>query len=303
MRTVTRSHPLGGRLLAAALAAALGLACSQGAPGPAVEPASTTLRILPTNAAAVDFLVDLVGIEPIVGLPYTALEFACAPIDGAAFADGGTFDSFTAEVLLAFDPQVVVVSPWQNQDTIQRLESAGVRVVTLPVIEGLEDVRAGLLYLGEELGAEERAAELLADLDARVAALAERTARTTPLRAVSYTNYGSGGWAAGSGCTADVVIGLAGLTNAVAAAGRSGHDSIDIEGLLTLDPDLFVVSRPSETYGVTRAYLEGEDALVGMTCMQAGAIVEVPANLYSTTSHYVVAAAEALASGVEALGL
>ncbi|MDF1800928.1 MAG: ABC transporter substrate-binding protein [Planctomycetota bacterium] len=300
MRTPTS---IGGRLLVLALTAALGLSCSGDAPRSPVEPGSTALRILPTNAAAVDFLVDLVGVECIVGLPYTALEFACAPIDGAAFEGGGTFDSFTAEVLLAFDPQIVVVSPWQNHDTIERLESAGVRIVTLPVIEDLDDVRAGLVQLGAELDAEERATELLAELDARVAALAERTARTTPLRAVSYTNYGSGGWAAGSGCTADVVIRLAGLTNAVAESGRSGHDSIDIEGLLTLDPDLFVVSRPSETYGVTRAYLEGEEGLAGMACMQAGAIVEVPTNLYSTTSHYVVAAAEALADGVEALGL
>jgi len=295
----------------AILGLALATACGGGepveperqAPGPA---ATVHTRILPTNAAAVDLVVDLVGTESIVGLPYTALEFACAPLGDLADPETGapTFVEFHAERLLAFEPDLIVVSPWQNADTVERMRDAGVRVVTMPAIETTDDVRRGIIELGAAVGEDERAAELAADFDRRVAALTER-APADPgqrLRGLSYTNYGSGGWGAGSDSTAHLVMELAGVANVLAEAGRSGHDAIDLEAILALDPDLFVVSRASETYGVTRAYLEGEEALAGMDAIIGGAIIEVPANLYSTTSHYLVAAAEALAEAVEGLG-
>lgn len=297
-----------GARLALALLAALGAvlaACGGGgpvAPGTGGPGDPDARRLLPTNAAAVEFLVDLAGTDEVVGLPYTALEFCCVDL-GDLPERVPTFTEFSAEVLLSFAPDLVVVSPWQNIDAVDRLEEAGVEVVVLPAVEGLEDVRRGLVEVGAALGADARAAALLADLDGRVAALTERVAARPGLRprALSYTNYGSGGWGAGAGTTAALVMELAGLDNALAETGRTGHDAVDLEQLLDLDPDLYVVSKPSETYGVTRAYLEGEAALAGTRAVAGGAIAEVPANLYSTTSHHLVRAAEALADAVEAL--
>lgn len=263
-----------------------------GSPGPAK-------RVLPTNAAAVDFVLDLVEPERIVALPDTVDEFANVAIDPARFGPERRFHEFTAEVLLGFRPDLVIVSPWQGQDTIDRLGEAGVRVLELKPVETLDDIRDLLTVLGAELGVPERAAAKLAEFDRRVLALREAAEARPAWKAVSYTNYGSGGWAAGSGSTADLVLGLAGLVNQAKEAGRVGHDSVDIETLLTWDPDWIVVSRPSETYGATRAFLEGESALRGLACLREGRIAEVPANLYSTTSHFLVEAAEALAAELD----
>ena len=152
----------------AILGLALMAACGGAAEEPLVpsdDPASFE-RLLPTNAAAVDLLVDLVGTDAIVGLPYTALEFACAPLDGLADPDTGvpTFVEFHAERLLAFDPDLVVVSPWQNADTVARLEESGVTVVVMPSVETLDDVRAGLVELGAVLGGRDEA--VIAELGA-----------------------------------------------------------------------------------------------------------------------------------------
>ena len=262
---------------------------------------AATLAGLPlTAAAAVDFVLDLVAEERVVALPYTVDEFANVPIDHLRFGPERRFQDFTAEVLLGFRPDLVIVSPWQGQDTIDRLREAGVRVLELQPVKDLEDIRALLVQLGAELGVPEHAAERLADFDRRVAALREAAKGRQSWRAVSYTNYGSGGWAAGGSTTADLIMTLVGLTNQAKLAGRMGHDAVDIETLLTWDPDWFVVSRPSDTYGATRAFLESESALADLACLRAGRIAEVPTNLHSTTSHFLVAAAEALAAELDA---
>jgi iron complex transport system substrate-binding protein len=256
-------------------------------------------RIVPTNAAAVDLVFDLVGAGRVAAVPSTVDEFANVAVDPVGFGPERRFGEFNAEVLLAFAPDLAVVSPWQGQDTIERMREAGVRVVELSPVEELADLRAGILELGGVLGAEARATELVEAFDARVVALELKGAARAGETAISYTNYGSGGWVAGSGTTADLVMGLCGLTNRAVEAGRIGHDTVDIEALLTWDPDWIVVSKPSTTLGVTRAYLEGEAALASLRAIRTRHIVEVQAALYSTTSHYLVGAAEALDAALD----
>lgn len=262
---------------------------------------SKALRILPTNASAVDYVVSLVGTERLAAIPNTVDDYA--NVDGLdQLGSDRRFDEFSAEVLLSFSPDLIVASPWQGKDTIARVREAGVRVVELGSIKTLDDIRSTLFELGAELHAEARAEEIVAGFDQRVAALQAAAKLREPIVAVSYTNYGSGGWTAGTGTTADLVMGLAGIQNRAAMAGRSGNDALDVETFLTWDPDWIVVSTPSGAYGATKAYLEGEDALQHLVSLQAGRIAEVPSALYSTTSHYLLDAAEALIAAIEAHG-
>jgi len=263
---------------------------------PVAEPAAKEkyTRVLPTNAAAVDLVFDLIGSSNIAAVPRTVDEFANVTVDPVQFTANKRFGQFSAEVLLAFEPDLVVVSPWQGRDTVERLREAGVRVVELRAVQSFDDLRRGIAELGEILDANTRASELLREFDANCASLSEAAEARKGQTAICYTNYGSGGWVAGQGTTANMVLELAGLTNLAAEAGRTGHDTVDIESLLTWDPDWIVVSKPSEAYGVTRSYLEGEEALAGLRAITENRIIEIPAALYSTTSHFLVGAAEAL---------
>lgn len=254
------------------------------------------VRIVPTNAAAVDYVLDLVGTDRIAALPETVIEFTNTEVDLSVFGPDRRFKDFKAEVVLGYDPDLVIASPWQGQDAIDRLRDAGVEVIELTAIQSLEDVRTTMTRLGVALDAEERAVELLADFDRRVQDLKSAAEARPAGRGISYLNYGSGGWVAGKGTTADLILELVGLQNVAAREGRRGHDTLDIETLLTWDPDWVVVSKPSETYGATRSFLESEAVLKGLRCLQQGHIAEVPADLFSTTSHYIVRAAEALAA-------
>jgi len=110
-----------------------------------------------------------------------------------------------------------------------------------------------LHVLATALGADERGRAVEAALAPRLTAL--RARNLPPLSAVSYTNLGTGGWVAGSGTTADILFALVGLENAAARAHLVGHREIDLEGLLSLAPDVIVVGAPDEKEGIvsTRA--------------------------------------------------
>jgi iron complex transport system substrate-binding protein len=259
------------------------------------------IRIVATNATAVDFVFDLVDPDRVVAVPDTVGDYATVDVDFSRWSGEFAFSEFSAEVMLSFDPDLVVVSPWQDQNTINRLIESGVRVVELPAVDELEDIRFAIRSTGEALGEVAAAAELLADFDRRAAALQKAASDRGTVRGLVYTNYGSGGWAAGKGTTAHHMLELAGLVNVAAESGRSGHDGVNIETLLDFAPDVLVISKPSRDYGVTRSVLEGEKELSTLEAIAKKRIIELPSGLFSTASHHLLDAAELLAKEVDAL--
>ena len=268
------------------------------------------MRIVPASATAVDLVVALVEPERVAGFPEQALEYSTLHGDPPAFAGHARFDSWLAEPVLALRPDLVVVDPWQAPDTNARLAEAGVAVHRVREVHGLEDACLALTELAEVLGAEERAAALLAELEARRVRLDERAAaRGARPRALCYSNFGAAGWSAGAETTIDEVMRLAGCTNLVGEAGERGHVEIDFERLLLFDPDLILVSRPlkmgegpaGDRGGASEAVLLSEPALAGLSAVRERRIVSLPAWLYASGSHELVTAAEYLADELDRL--
>jgi len=258
-------------------------------------------RIIPASAGLVDLLTALVPPERIAALPRQALGFSGLRDAASPYLARPQFGVYAAEPLLAMDPDLVVADSWQTADTGDRLREAGVAVLEVGRMERLEQVRATLRLLARATGSEADCEALLAGLDLRLAALEESAPRRAGLRALAYTNGGTGGWAAGAGTTADEWITLAGMTNAAAEAGRVSHVRFTFEELLLLDPDVIVVSAPDGAGedGGTAALLRSEPALASLQAVRNERIVPMPAWLYDTISQHIVTAAEVLVRGVD----
>lgn len=258
-------------------------------------------RVLLGNASAADMITVLVGPERLAALPEQAFKYSLLADEPGAFAGVPTFARFEAEVVLGFDPDLVVVDPWAAIETVARLRELGVKVLSLPQVVALEDVRESLRILGLALGAEERASVVLSDLDARVAALRASAPRRAGLTAVSYTNSGAGGWSAGLGTTNHELITLAGLENATARAGRRDHVRMSFEDLYALDPDFVLVGdyRPGDEEGSSARFLGREPALADLRAVREGRVLLIPSRLFSASSQEVVRGAEVLAQAVD----
>ena len=259
-------------------------------------------RIVPSSAGLVDFLCTLVGPERLAGIPAQARAYSGLRDPGNPYLARPSFEAFTAESVLALKPDLVLCSRWQLADTAERLREAGVPVVLVDASERLDEIIAAFRLVAQAVGEEALAERRIAELDARVAALHARDDGRSRLRAVVYTNGGTGGWIAGEGTTAHEFLELAGLMDAAAEAGWQGHATASYEDLLRLDPDVIVVSRPDnpDEHGATARLLDSEPSLASLSAVRKGCVIELPSWLFSSTSQHVVTAAEALQIAVEA---
>ena len=257
-------------------------------------------RVVASASGLGDLLSELLPPERLAGLPDQMRDYSGHREPGDPYLARPTFHVFAAEAVLALQPDLVVADRWSELEARQRLIAAGVPVLTIGGLERLEDVRATWRLLARALGEEARAEQLVAALDARIAALAAAPGARAGLRALAYTNGGTGGWVAGSGTTADDWLALAGLVNG--AADRPGHTRFDFEDLLVLDPDVLVVpgsDDPNELGGTARL-VGGDPALAGLSARRRGLIVALPGWLFSTNSQHIVTAAEELARRLDA---
>jgi iron complex transport system substrate-binding protein len=276
----------------------------QSAP-PEVRAASAS-RIVPGNTAAAEFLAVLLGdagAGRIAALPeqvdgYSSFDFHRAP-----WSTPPRFSRYAAETLIALHPDLVLTHEWQAAETTELLRAQGVPIVVLRSARSIDDVRETLAMLGRTLGSEARAADAIADLDRRMTKLREGAESRKGLRALEYSNNGTGGWTAGSDTTADALIRLAGMRNAAAEAGIAGHVVLDFERLITIDPEVIVVGAPArdEVGSPTKGVLETTSALANLSAVKNRRIAVLPAALLSSDSPCLVDAAERLAKEVDAL--
>ncbi|MCY2960094.1 MAG: ABC transporter substrate-binding protein [Planctomycetota bacterium] len=290
--------------LLAAVGLCLLVACERRAPRStsvgvgAIEPPlrGTPQRIVPATAAAAEYLAALVEPQRIAALPEQVDDFATRDFRGPPFGSLPRFAKYTAERLLALEPDLVITLVWQNQDTTTVLRGQGIPVLVLRSGEDYASVRETLALLGNLLGAEARAAEITRGLDARAAALGERARARPKRRALVYSNDGTGGWAAGARTTAGALLELCGLVNAGAEDGIVEHQQIDLERVLRIAPDLFVCGAPVRAEGgsATRAVLLASAPLGQLKAVRDERIAVIPSVLLSADSPALLDAAEAL---------
>jgi len=259
-------------------------------------------RVVPGSAGSLDMLAALIPAERIAAIPAGSERYSALRDPASPYLARPRFAAYQAEPLLLRDPDLVLVHSWQSADTTRRLTQAGVPVLRLADANDWPTIAAQLELLGALLGAESRAAQVLAEHVARVQALAATWAGRPRPTALCYSNGGAGGSVAGADTTNDEILRLAGLVNLAAERGRVGHGSLTFEELLVLDPDVLVVGSSEEgadMTGGTAAVLAGTAALSGLSALRHGHVVTLPSWLYTTTGQHVVDAAEQLAAAVE----
>lgn len=202
---------------AAALALALFLATS----------AQAADRIVSLNLCS-DQLLVLLAPERIAALSTLARDPALSFV--AARAAALPQVRADAEAVLRLAPDLVLAGRYGAQATLALLEARGVRVLRLEQPRSFEDIRGQMREFAAVLGVADRGDALVAEMDARLAALPH------PARPVRALLWQPRGWTSGPGTLGDAVLRAAGLAN----AGSGGQ--VGMEALLTRPPDLLVTA-------------------------------------------------------------
>jgi iron complex transport system substrate-binding protein len=143
----------------------------------------------------------------------------------------------SAETVLAHAPDLVVMYAGTMPQLHAQLARIGVPVLDVPWANSLADIRRVTTMLGEKLGASDRAAAMLGDMDRRIAWAKARA----PHPPVATLIYEPNGYATSGGVTGEILT-LTGLTDAAPGLRPTRLDTLPVESVIARAPELLILS-------------------------------------------------------------
>jgi iron complex transport system substrate-binding protein len=268
-------------------------------PKEVVDPLGVRVRV-PTRPSRVvslalsddEIVLALLPTERIAGLTYLVDDPTLTPSASLAPASAARTTEENPEALLALRPDLVITAGYTHAEAIAILEVAGVPVVGTGAHATLEDVLEAVTTIGRAVGEEARAAELVASLRARMAAVAVRARGSRPVRVLVWED----GYTYGAGTMPEDLVRRAGGANVATEAGLRGAVALTEEAAVGLAPDMIVVPTSEAAPRAHAPGLLGEAPVWGaVEAVRRGEVYGVPRAWMGSVSLPAVRALEAVA--------
>ncbi len=147
-----------------------------------------------------------------------------------------------AEEIFLMQPDLVLAGTFSARATVGLLRRLGFRVEEFAPAGSFTDIRDHIARIGQLLHRQERAAELVSQLDEGLARL-----KAGPHSGRSIALYEPNSYTAGGGTLANEIFRAAGLVNIAEGLGITGSTRLPLEQLVMAKPDL--IGRSSSDYG------------------------------------------------------
>ncbi len=201
-------------------------------------PPPKPLRVVSTCVQGDQLLLELVPRERIVALSQFGADPDISPnykkARGIPTTRGG------AEALALLQPDLVFSSAYGTRLVDNALKQRGVRVVELGIPSNFEELRALFRQAARELGEEARAEEIIARMDARLAALEAR--RPPPGQRPEALFYFQDGYTPGAKTFANALLEAAGFRNLGSQFSPGMGASAPLEAVLMARPQLVILT-------------------------------------------------------------
>ena len=224
-------------------------------------------------------------------------EFSDYPAEALAVPSvGSLYPSVNTEAVVALEPDLVLAAGITSPDDVQKLEDLGLTVFTTRIAGTIDDIYADIQDVGTLTGHTAEADALVADMQARVAAVQTATAnigeRPTVFYELDATDPASP-YTTGPGTFNDQLITLAGGEN-VGNLSTEQYFQISLEQLVAADPQIIVLG--SFTYGgQTPEIVAARDGWADIAAVKNGKVFTFDDNLISRPGPRIVDGLEELA--------
>ena len=235
-----------------------------------------------------EILVALVGSERIAAIGKFASNPAYSNI--VEIAESLPVFEKGAENVIAARPDLFVVSAYTQQDIVDLVKDAGIPVVRPALEDSAEGNIPNILLMGYMFGSEERALELVAEIQDRLQIIEDRVPGVDSGErpaVISISRYSDSISVSGGGTSGSGIIEAAGGINAAARDGIDGFQTISVESIAAMNPDFIFIPQDAESGGnKLREDLMGDPVLATVPAIANSAIHVVDAANYITLSHW-----------------
>ena len=252
-------------------------------------------RVVSLNLCADQLLMSLLPPDRLVGITSLATD------PGASFSYQRANDfnqhNNRIEELMALDPDLIVAGEFTAQPTNQLLEQLGYKVVKIGLPVTLDEIFAQIRFLGEQLGEQERADQLIKSMAAKRKLLTMHR-KQRPLRAVVYY---ANGYSAGRQTIVNEILNLAGLNN-IAAELRLDHIApLSLESLIASKPDILILGQLDDNTDSLAHQVLRHKAIHRYASLKQVQKIMIPDRYWSCAGPSSLAAAEYLQNNLTAV--
>ena len=201
-------------------------------------------RIVSMNLCTDELLMRIVDPARIAGITYLSQQPVNAPLGLDAIAAKLAVNHGLAEEVIKLQPDLVLTGSFTTTTASALLRRLGYNVVTFDPENTLADMRANIRKLGALVGEPARAEQVIADFDARLAALqAQIPSGEKPI----FADIGVNNFISGDATLYAEVVNAGGYRTLGQALGYDGYRNIPLEQVLTMRPALISTATPWTT--------------------------------------------------------
>ncbi|MEE8593456.1 MAG: ABC transporter substrate-binding protein [Candidatus Bipolaricaulota bacterium] len=229
-------------------------------------------RIVAVNALYAEIIVDLGALDRLIAVadsPDNPEATSGLPSVGPTYA-------FNVELIVGFEADLVLgATDWGGERPT--LESAGITVLTTPLLASVPDIFSSIESIAAAIGSNSEGAKLVGRI-AREIVDAEALVLGLPAVAVAFLYAGTPGdppYAAGAGAIENELIMRAGGTNVFADV--EGFPQVSFESILEKDP-VVIFTAPSHIGNLLQHPL-----LQGVSAIRSGRVVGIRASVIAST--------------------
>ncbi len=199
------------------------------------------VKIVSATLASDEILLALVGASRLTAITANASDPTQSNIADAAKAIPGKLGTpLDPEPIVALHGDLVIAGPFTDQGVIKQLKDAKLPVFLLGSFNNVKDIENNIKLLGQAVGEEQKAEQMVSDMDARLKTIADAVKNVKPLTVMYYS---PDGYASGPGSMIDEVIVRAGGINAVTAGGvKEPYPQLNDEFVVKADPDVILLA-------------------------------------------------------------
>lgn len=243
-------------------------------------------RIFSAGLVFDNILLSIVPPERVVGVTRYAADPKDSYVVDKLRDHMVVIDALNAELVVATNPDIVLVAYWSNQDEVRQIEELGYKVYTFTAFNTVEDGLDTVRRIGEITGYDEEAQALVDGFWSRYEEIAQRIEGRERPTVLTWDNWST---TTGTGTSMHDIIEMAGGIDLAAAHGIQGWQVIDAETIIAMAPQVIVTYEGEEF--VQR--LLNDPALQDVPAVRSGRVYSVDHT--EAANHYFILAIEELA--------
>lgn len=263
--------------------------------GKEVYIASPPQRIVSLAPANTEILYALGLGDKVVGVT----DYCNYPEAALAVEKVGGYSSVNIEKVLQAKPDLVVAAYGNTAEVIEHLDSLGLTVISLnPASIG--DVQDNIRLVGEATWADDEAAAVVGDMQARIDAVESAVAGADTTPPVVHMVWNDPIWVSGKGSFQDEMFEMAGATNAFPDV--EGWEIVSMEEFIVTDPSVIIANSGAgmggDQYDILYRYVMEEPRFQGLSAVKEGRVYLVDSDIIDRGGPRIVEALEAVARDI-----